>query len=71
MKERHDNPGYYVPATGWPGGRSPDDPTIEEVYEVLKEFDTYYPLAVESLKKVVVPPPDDPQGVTGPYSQDK
>lgn len=54
---------YRVRAGDWPAGSDGDEVTMREMYQVLDQFDTYYPAAVRSLAQtpVDVPRPDSRQ----------
>ncbi len=40
---------YFVSAHDWPAGARPDDPSLQEIYDVLSQVGKYYEPAVKGL----------------------
>ncbi len=52
---------YQVSSHDWPAGARDDDLTLEQADEVFDLFDKYYPVAMQGLASIAIPPPSDTQ----------
>ncbi|MDZ5443419.1 hypothetical protein U2F26_11840 [Micromonospora sp. 4G57] len=59
MKTMSTDSEYHVSSHDWPAGTRENDLTLEQANEVFDLFDRFYPLAVQGLAKVAIPPPSD------------
>jgi hypothetical protein len=50
---------YDVSSHDWPAGARNDDLTLEQANEVFDLFDKYYPVAMQGLASIAIPPSSD------------